>query len=52
MIALLLTIGVVMWIQRNDAAQENIDKYHAGADEWEKNLATTGNATKFGMSGT
>ena len=34
--AVILIVGGVMWKQRQDAANQQVDKFEAGSEEWEK----------------
>ena len=52
LLVLILVIGAVMWKQRKDAAKENIEKFEAGSEEWEKKLHSSESDSQFGMSGT
>ena len=51
-LVLILIIGGVMWKQRQDAAQEQINQFQAGSKEWQKKLGSKNNHSTFGISGT
>ena len=49
---MILIIGGVMWKQRQDAAQEQINQFQAGSKEWQKKHGSTNNHSTSGISGT
>ena len=51
-IVLILIVGAVMWKQRKDAANEKIEEFQAGSEEWEKKLEGISEASNLSMSGT
>ena len=49
---MLLLVGGIMWKQRQDAAQEQIERFETNSEEWQKKLVITDSDATFGMNGT